>query len=40
MIGITFYEATIAQHYLLAYTVDGDRQRFVVLWVCEKPGLR
>jgi hypothetical protein len=29
MIGITFYEATVAQRYLLAYTVDDVRQRFV-----------
>jgi hypothetical protein len=39
MIGITFYETTVAKRYLLAYTVDDDRQRFVLMWVREKPGL-
>ena len=40
LIGITFFEETVADRYLLAYTVDDQRQRFVVMWVREKPGLR
>jgi hypothetical protein len=39
LIGITFFEATVADRYLLAYTIDEVRQRFVVMWVREKPGL-
>ena len=40
LIGITFFEETVADRYLLAYTVDDQRQRFVVMWVREKPGFR
>jgi hypothetical protein len=40
LIGITFFEETVAVRYLLAYTVDEDQQRFVVMWLREKPGLR
>ena len=36
--GITFYESAVADGYLLAYTIDDSRQRFVLLWLREKPG--
>lgn len=37
MQGITFYEAVVANHYLIAYSVDNDRQRFVLLWLRSRP---
>jgi hypothetical protein len=40
MLEITFHEATIADRLLLAYAVDDSRQRFVVLWIREKPGAK
>lgn len=36
--GVDFYEAVVAGRYLLAYAVDGDRQRFVLLWLRHRPG--
>lgn len=36
--GIGFYEAVVAERYLLAYAVDDDRQRFVLLWLRHRPG--
>lgn len=36
--GIDFYEAIIAERYLLAYIVDDARQRFVLLWLRHRPG--
>jgi hypothetical protein len=36
--GIVFYESAIAKEYLAAYTIDDSRQRFVLLWLREKPG--
>jgi hypothetical protein len=38
MLGIEFYEAVIADDYLMAYSVDESRQRFVVLWLRSQPG--
>jgi mRNA-degrading endonuclease RelE of RelBE toxin-antitoxin system len=38
MIGIEFYEATIADRFVVAYSIDDVRQRFVVLWLRPKPG--
>ena len=38
MIDITFHEATILTRYLVAYVVDEERQRFVILWLRRKPG--
>ena len=40
LMEITVFEEVVADRYLLAYTVDHDRQRFVVMWVREKPGQR
>jgi hypothetical protein len=37
--GVEFYESEIAQNYLIAYIIDASRQRFVILWLREKPGL-
>jgi mRNA-degrading endonuclease RelE of RelBE toxin-antitoxin system len=36
--GIDFYETVVAERYLLAYVVDDDRQRFVVLWLRHRPS--
>jgi hypothetical protein len=36
--GITFYESAVAEHFLVAYTVDDSRLRFALLWLREKPG--
>lgn len=36
--GIEFYESSIAEKYLAAYTVDGSRRRFALLWMRERPG--
>jgi hypothetical protein len=36
---VEFYESEIAQNYLIAYIIDASRQRFVILWLREKPGL-
>jgi len=38
MRGIGFYEAVVGERYLLAYAVDDDRQRFVLLWLRHRPG--
>jgi hypothetical protein len=37
MLGIEFYEAPVADRYLVAYSIDDVRQRFVVLWLREQP---
>jgi hypothetical protein len=39
MVGIEFYEAIIAGRYLLAYVIDDERQRFVLMWLRGKPGV-
>jgi mRNA-degrading endonuclease RelE of RelBE toxin-antitoxin system len=39
MQGIEFYEATVAERYLLAYSIDDARRTFVVLWIRQKPGV-
>ena len=36
--GITFYETIIADRYLIAYSVDDERQCFVLLWLRGRPG--
>jgi hypothetical protein len=33
-----FYEAAIAGEYLVAFTIDDSRQRFLLLWLRERPG--
>ncbi len=38
MLDIDFYEAVVADRYLLAYVLDDERQRFVLLWLRVKPG--
>jgi hypothetical protein len=38
MLGIEFFEAVVAERYLVAYSVDDVRQRFVVLWLRSRPG--
>jgi hypothetical protein len=38
MLGIEFFEAVVAERYLVAYSVDDARQRFVVLWLRGRPG--
>ena len=37
MLGIEFYEAPVADRYLVAYSIDDVRERFVVLWLREQP---
>ncbi|CAA9252325.1 MAG: hypothetical protein AVDCRST_MAG76-2343 [uncultured Acidimicrobiales bacterium] len=37
---IPFYEAPVADDYLLAYTVDDERRRVAVLWIRARPGRR
>lgn len=37
MIGIEFYEATIADRNVVAYSIDDVRHRFVVLWLRQRP---
>lgn len=39
MAGMVFYEVGIANRYLLAYMIDDVRQRFVLMWLREKPGI-
>lgn len=39
MLGIDFSETVIAERYLLAYVVDDEHQRFVLLWLRLKPGV-
>jgi len=36
--GMVFYESTVAERYLLGYSVRADQQAFVVLWLRRKPG--
>ena len=36
--GMDFYEATVADRYLLGYSVDDGRSRFVLLWLRHRPG--
>jgi hypothetical protein len=38
IIGVEFHEVTVSDRYLMAYSVDEDRARFVVLWIRPKPG--
>lgn len=38
MLDIDFYEAVVADRYLLAYVLDDERRRFVLLWLRVKPG--
>jgi hypothetical protein len=38
MAGITFYEEVIADRYLVAYMVDDVRQRFLMMWLRDRPG--
>jgi hypothetical protein len=40
LLGVDVYEAVVAERYLLAYTVDADRERFVLLWLRHRPGVR
>ena len=40
LLQVTFYEEPVARHYLIAYTIHEDRQRFVVMWLRQQPGLR
>lgn len=40
VMDILFYEVPVADHYLLAYTVDDKRQRVAVLWIRARPGMR
>jgi hypothetical protein len=37
---IRFYEAAVADDYLLAYAVDDERRRVAVLWIRARPGMR
>jgi hypothetical protein len=36
--GIVFYESSIAEKYLAAYTIDDSHRRFALLWMRERPG--
>jgi hypothetical protein len=36
--GITFYEAPVADRFLIGYMVDDKALRFVLLWLRRKPG--
>ena len=36
--GFTFYEEVVAERFLLAYVVDQDRNRFLLLWLRNRPG--
>jgi hypothetical protein len=36
--GMTFYEEVIADRYLVAYMVDDVRQRFLMMWLRDRPG--
>lgn len=38
LVGITFYEEVVAERYLLAYTADQGRNRFMLLWLRARPG--
>ena len=38
VMDIQFYEASVADDYLLAYTVDDERRRVAVLWIRPRPG--
>lgn len=40
VMDIPFYEAPVADDYLLAYTVDDERRRVAVLWIRARPGRR
>jgi hypothetical protein len=37
MLGVEFYEAPVADRYLVAYSIDDVRRRFVILWLREQP---
>ena len=37
MLGVEFYEAPVADRYLVAYSIDDLRHRFIVLWLREQP---
>jgi len=37
MLGVEFYEAPVTDRYLVAYSIDDVRQRFVVLWLRQQP---
>lgn len=36
---IDFFEEPVAEAFLLAYSVDSLRRRFVVLWLRRRPGV-
>jgi len=36
--GMVYYESTVAERYLLGYSVRADQQAFVVLWLRRTPG--
>jgi hypothetical protein len=36
--GIVFFESSIGEKYLTAYTIDESRRRFLLLWMRERPG--
>ena len=38
LLGINFYEAVVAEHCLLAYVVDDERRRFMLLWLRHRPS--
>ena len=37
--GLTFYEEVVAGRFVLAYVVDEERSRFMLLWLRARPGL-
>ena len=37
MAGTTFYEEVIDDRYLIAYMIDDVRQRFLLLWLRDRP---
>jgi hypothetical protein len=40
MAGTVFYEEVIADRYLAAYTIDDVRQRFLMMWLRNRPGMQ
>jgi hypothetical protein len=38
LLGMNFYEAVVAERYLLAYVVDDEHKRFVLLWLRHRPS--
>lgn len=38
MAGTVFYEEVVGDRYLAAYMIDDVRQRFLMLWLRDRPG--